>query len=255
MKTTGKIIAELRKEKGMSQEELADVLFVTRQAISKWESDAGSPGIDNLERIADYFNVTIDYLLGKKADGESPSETPEKAKQGSKREARKTADTKKKLGRALGILALVGIILLAVGFFVPYYSFGRLSVNLLELFFQRDFNAVALIIFDLGLAVGAAGYFVGGYKSAKSRYPKKPLLYLLGCGGLELFGIIFAIVGVALVKVSEDPAEFVEPNGAGPFMVMAGIVLIFGLGLANIVFTYLLSSGKVSEEKLFKAEE
>lgn len=66
MKTTGKIIAELRKEKGMSQEELADVLFVTRQAISKWESDAGSPGIDNLERIADYFNVTIDYLLGKK---------------------------------------------------------------------------------------------------------------------------------------------------------------------------------------------
>ncbi len=255
MKTTGKIIAELRKEKGMSQEELADVLFVTRQAISKWESDAGSPGIDNLERIADYFNVSIDYLLGKKAEGQPPSETSEKTKRGSKGEARKTADSKKKLGRALGILALVGVILLAVGFFVPYYSYGRISVNLLELFFQRDFNAIALILFVLGLAAGTAGYFIGGYKSAKSRYPKKPLLYLLGCGGLELFGIIFAIIGVALVKVSEDPTEFVEPNGAGSFMVMAGLVLIFGMGLANIVFTYLLSSGKVSEEKLFKAEE
>ncbi len=255
MKTTGKIIADLRKEKGMSQEELADVLFVTRQAISKWESDAGSPGIDNLQRIADYFGVSIDYLLGKEEGGNAPSAQTQKQKRLSKTEAKNVADVKKKIGRALGIFGLVGLILAFAGFFTPYYSVGDLSVNLLELFFQRDFNAIALWIFIIGIVMGAVGLGIGGYKSAKSRYPKRPLLYLLGCGGLSLFGLFFSIIGVALVQVSDDPTEFIEANGAGPYLVMAGLVLLFGMSLTNIVFTYLLSSGKVSEEKFFKKEE
>lgn len=255
MKTTGKIIADLRKEKGMSQEELADVLFVTRQAISKWESDAGSPGIDNLQRIADYFGVSIDYLLGKEEGADSASPKAKKPSRLSKTEAKKVSATKKNFGRALAVLALIGDILVFAGFFVPYYSFGSLSVNLLELFFQRDFNAIALWVFIIGIVMGAVGLGIGGYKSAKSRYPKKPLLYLLGCGGLSLFGLIFSIAGVALVKVSDEPTEFIEANGAGPYLVMAGIVLIFSFSLINIVFTYLLSSGKLSEEKLFKPEE
>ena len=255
MKTTGKIIADLRKEKGMSQEELADVLFVTRQAVSKWESDAGSPGIDNLQRIADFFGVSIDYLLGKQEGENADSSQAEKSKRVSKTEAKKISDVKKKLGRALAILALIGIILVFVGFFVPYYSFGSLSLNLVELFFQRDFNAIALWVFIIGIVMGAVGLGIGGYKSAKSRYPKKPLLYLLGCGGLSLLGLILSIAGVALVKVSDDPTEFIEANGAGPYLVMAGLVLIFAFSLINIVFTYLLSSGKLSEEKLFKPEE
>ncbi|MBO8426673.1 MAG: hypothetical protein IAC61_05095 [Firmicutes bacterium] len=110
-------------------------------------------------------------------------------------------------------------------------------------------------IFIAGIVMGAVGLGIGGYKSAKSRYPKKPLLYLLGCGGLSLFGLFFSIIGVALVQVSDDPTEFIEANGAGPYLVMAGLVLLFGMSLTNIVFTYLLSSGKVSEEKFFKKEE
>lgn len=255
MKTTGKIIADLRKEKGMSQEELADVMFVTRQAISKWESDAGSPGIDNLQRIADYFGVSIDYLLGKEGSADSALPKAKKPSRLSKTEAKKVSATKKNFGRALGVLILIGLILAFAGFFTPYYSVGDLSVNLLELFFQRDFNAIALWIFIIGIVMGAVGLGIGGYKSAKSRYPKKPLLYLLGCGGLSLFGLFFSVIGVALVQVSDDPTEFIEANGAGPYLVMAGLVLIFAFSLINIVFTYLLSSGKLSEEKLFKPEE
>ncbi len=63
MKTTGSIIRELRKEKGISQEELAVHLGVTSQAVSKWENDNGLPDISLLVPIADYFDVSLDYLF------------------------------------------------------------------------------------------------------------------------------------------------------------------------------------------------
>lgn len=56
-------LQELRKQKGLTQEELAQSLYVSRTAISKWESGRGYPNIDSLKAIADYFGVTVDELL------------------------------------------------------------------------------------------------------------------------------------------------------------------------------------------------
>ena len=56
-------LQELRKNKGLTQEELAEALYVSRTAISKWESGRGYPNIDSLKEIAKYFSVTIDELL------------------------------------------------------------------------------------------------------------------------------------------------------------------------------------------------
>ena len=56
-------LQELRKKKGLTQEELAEALYVSRTAISKWESGRGYPSIDSLREIAKYFSVTIDELL------------------------------------------------------------------------------------------------------------------------------------------------------------------------------------------------
>ena len=56
-------LQELRKSKGLTQEELAQVLYVSRTAISKWESGRGYPNIDSLKEISKYFAVTIDDLL------------------------------------------------------------------------------------------------------------------------------------------------------------------------------------------------
>ena len=58
-----KKLQELRKKKGLTQEDLAEVLFVSRTAISKWESGRGYPNIDSLKVIAKFFEVTIDELL------------------------------------------------------------------------------------------------------------------------------------------------------------------------------------------------
>lgn len=56
-------LQELRKQKGITQEELAQSLFVSRTAVSKWESGRGYPNIDSLKALAKYFGVTVDELL------------------------------------------------------------------------------------------------------------------------------------------------------------------------------------------------
>ena len=56
-------LQELRKKKGLTQEELAEELYVSRTAISKWESGRGYPNIDSLKEISKYFSVSIDDLL------------------------------------------------------------------------------------------------------------------------------------------------------------------------------------------------
>ena len=56
-------LQELRKQRGLTQEELAERLYVSRTAISKWESGRGYPNIDSLKAIARFFGITIDELL------------------------------------------------------------------------------------------------------------------------------------------------------------------------------------------------
>jgi transcriptional regulator with XRE-family HTH domain len=56
-------IQSLRKSKGMSQEELADAVGVSRQAVSKWESEQATPDLDKVVIMSDIFEVTTDYLL------------------------------------------------------------------------------------------------------------------------------------------------------------------------------------------------
>lgn len=56
-------LQELRKKKGLTQEELAHELYVSRTAISKWESGRGYPNIDSLKLIGKFFGVTLDELL------------------------------------------------------------------------------------------------------------------------------------------------------------------------------------------------
>ena len=62
------ILVKLREDKGLSQQELADRLFVTRQAVSRWEQGDTVPEIETLQAISKLFNVTINDLLGYPTD-------------------------------------------------------------------------------------------------------------------------------------------------------------------------------------------
>ena len=63
MNVIGENIKKLRKAKGMTQEELAEAVSVSYQAVSKWEN-GGSPDLEMLPLLANTFNVTIDELMG-----------------------------------------------------------------------------------------------------------------------------------------------------------------------------------------------
>ena len=56
-------LKELRKQKGLTQEEMAEMLYVSRTAVSKWESGRGLPGIESLKSISSLFSVSVDDLL------------------------------------------------------------------------------------------------------------------------------------------------------------------------------------------------
>ena len=61
--TLGEKIKEARKQCGLTQEQLAEKMALSRSAIAKWESNTGLPDVDNLKLLAQLLNVSIDYLL------------------------------------------------------------------------------------------------------------------------------------------------------------------------------------------------
>lgn len=60
----GKIISRLRNERGLNQRELAELLGVSNGAIGMWETGKRQPDLDTIKKIASFFNVTVDYLIG-----------------------------------------------------------------------------------------------------------------------------------------------------------------------------------------------
>ena len=67
----GENLQRLRKEKGLSQEDVAQKLFVSRQSVSKWENGAAEPGVEYLKALANLYGVTLDELMGN--EPESPA--------------------------------------------------------------------------------------------------------------------------------------------------------------------------------------
>lgn len=74
--TLGEKIAILRKQRGLSQEDLASMMSISRQAVSRWEQDESMPDIDNMVLLSNIFKVSTDYLL-KGKDFTSISESME----------------------------------------------------------------------------------------------------------------------------------------------------------------------------------
>lgn len=70
--TIGKRIAQLRKEKNFTQEDLAQLMEVSAQAVSKWENDLTCPDISSLPKLAQILGVTVDELLSGKAEEKAP---------------------------------------------------------------------------------------------------------------------------------------------------------------------------------------
>ncbi|MDE5835041.1 MAG: helix-turn-helix domain-containing protein, partial [Ruminococcus sp.] len=78
----GKSIRRIRTENNMSQEDFAEIFFVTRQTVSNWENEKSYPDLSTIVKISDRFGVSLDTLL--KGDMEMVNEISEKASIGIK---------------------------------------------------------------------------------------------------------------------------------------------------------------------------
>ena len=136
-------LQELRKKKGMTQEELAEQLFVSRTAISKWESGRGYPNIDSLKDISRFFGITIDDLLS----GEALLAIAEKE--------RKEKETQIRV-IVFGLLDCSAAMLLFVPFFAQRVGGEAIAVSLLSASGISPILRWVYLLTVMGLAVWGA---------------------------------------------------------------------------------------------------
>ena len=123
-------LQELRKSKGLTQEELAEKLFVSRTAVSKWESGRGYPSIDSLKEISRYFSVTIDELI-----------CPEEILSAAEEEKQAFA------GRTLAFICNTLDLLTALLLFLPVFGNGEASPAAVSLLGLTGVHSWLKIIF------------------------------------------------------------------------------------------------------------
>lgn len=191
MMTIADRIQSLRRAKGISQEELADRVGVSRQAVSKWESEQSVPDLDRVILLSEYFDVTTDYLL---RGVESPGQMEAKNKNNASGQILYIGST---AFLAIGLLLACGgwyaeqtavsvwggMIVQALG--IAGYFIGRLLTRAGAPLLIKWLNIALALFMPVSLAVGAV------FRGMAAPYP----------GDLR-HGIIFAIAYLASVGVA-----------------------------------------------------
>ena len=137
-------LQELRKGKGLTQEELAERLFVSRTAVSKWESGRGYPSIDSLRELSRFFSVTIDELI-----------CPEEILSAAQAEKRTFAD------RTVSFLCNAMDLLAATLLFLPVFGNGAESPSAVSLFGMTGVHGWVKTVFGILIGLTALNGLCG----------------------------------------------------------------------------------------------
>jgi transcriptional regulator with XRE-family HTH domain len=174
-------LQQLRKQKNLTQDELAEALYVSRTAVSKWESGRGYPSIDSLKAISKLFSVSVDELLsGEELISLAETESKEKVKNFS--------------DMIFGILDCT----MALLFFLPFFAQHRdgmiYEVSLIAL---KDFPAYIHIPYILLVSVAIVfGIAILAFQSFYNRIWMKSKL---------MISLILSILSVLIFILSSQP--------------------------------------------------
>ena len=174
-------LQELRKHKGMTQEELAEALFVSRTAVSKWESGRGYPNIESLKAISKFFGVTVDQLLS----GEELLTISEE-------------DNKKKENHFRDLIFGLLDISVAILMFLPF--FGQKTEDVIQSVSLLALTGIAPYM-KLCYGVAVAGIIIMGILTLAFQNCENSF-WVRNKSKLSL---LFNIVGVILFVISQQP--------------------------------------------------
>ncbi len=167
-------LQQLRKNRGLTQEELAEALYVSRTAISKWESGRGYPSIDSLKELSRYFSVSIDDLLS----GDKLLSLAEQENR---------SNIQNLCGLLFGAVDVIALVLILLPLYPDTVSGQIYSVNLLAYRETTPLNYAVYWGMFLSLAViGAVGLWL-----AKSQAEKSGRIVRDISVGLHIFAVLY----------------------------------------------------------------
>ena len=191
-------LQELRKSRSLTQEELAEALFVSRTAISKWESGRGYPSIDSLKEISRFFSITIDDLICSD-------------------EMIAVAENEKKeyVSKYISLLCNALDILTAFLLFIPAFGNGTDTPDTVSLFALNEINpwvkVVFVVIIGAMILNGICGVIIANFNKPKWNNHRL------------ITGIVLSILSVAIFIVTRQPYAGIF---CFAFLVIKGFLLI-----------------------------
>lgn len=193
-------LQQLRKQKGLTQEELAEALFVSRTAISKWESGRGYPNIESLKALAKFFSVTVDALL-------SCDQVLTIAEEDRKEKDRRS--------RAL----VFGLLDASVSLFLFLPLFGQHTPNGAEAVSLLALTQISLYVKIGYFAVVTASVLWGILTLALQNYPLKHR---------DLISLLITAAGTLLCIISR------QPNGATLLLVFLAVKVLMTRKISSL---------------------
>lgn len=172
-------LQQLRKNKGLTQEELAQAIYVSRTAVSKWESGRGYPNIDSLKELAKFFSVTVDELL-------SPDEIITAAEN----------EKQELIGNYTSLLCHVMDVFTALLLFIPVFGNGadKQSVSLFALTDTQSWiKIIVAVIIGLTVLNGICGLIISRFD--KPLWSKHRLIT----------GIALSVISCLLFIITRQP--------------------------------------------------
>ncbi len=173
-------LQELRKSRGLTQEELAQALYVSRTAISKWESGRGYPSIDSLKEISRFFSVTVDDLL-------STEKLLFIAERENKENLRNVCDM------LFGVIDICSVLLIVLPLYPNTIKGVIHSVNLFEYTQTTSFNR--LVYWGMFILL----LIVGGIKLVLTKFINKRLN-----GIVTMVSMVISILLVLLLALTRE---------------------------------------------------
>lgn len=172
-------LQQLRKNKGLTQEELAQAIYVSRTAVSKWESGRGYPNIDSLKELAKFFSVTVDELL-------SPDEIITAAEN----------EKQELIGNYTSLLCSTFDVFTALLLFIPVFGNGadKQSVSLFALTDTQSWiKIIVAVIIGLTVLNGICGLIISRFD--KPLWSKHRLIT----------GIALSVISCLLFIITRQP--------------------------------------------------